>query len=61
MKLKIELEMDNSAFGNTAESKGRESGRILGKYLPRIPLTVGEMVYLLDNDGRQVGFAKVTC
>lgn len=61
MKLKIEITMDNAAFGDI---QGDEAARILRELcknqLDGCPLAPGDTIGLWDVNGNKVGLMKVT-
>ncbi len=60
MKLKIEIKMDNAAFG---ETNGLEVSRILTQLAGKVDyerLNVGDAIACMDANGNRVGQLKVT-
>ena len=60
MKLKIELELDNAAFGDDGDYR-TEVERLLTSVGPRLPLPayVGPDIPLYDSNGNRVGYARI--
>ncbi len=59
--LKIEIAMDNDAFGETLETEGDEVTRILNFVRAgiRVEALSSHGISLYDVNGNRVGFAKV--
>jgi hypothetical protein len=69
MKLRIEINMDNEAFGSTQYERTQEIGFCLLDAIARIKRNMDldvnrfggkEEVYIVDSNGNKVGFARVT-
>jgi len=62
MRLALEIDMDNDAFGNDEGGSGTEAARILQKLTvgwKGTPLEVGDEWTLMDYNGNRVGRARV--
>jgi hypothetical protein len=62
MKLKIEINMDNEAFGEDAESRAEEVKTILRRLASAVAydgVHMAARIPLYDSNGNKVGVAKV--
>lgn len=62
MKLKLEIKMDNAAFGETPEERGIELDCIIGGLAKRMReqgVNAGDSWRLMDTNGNRVG--EATC
>lgn len=60
MKLRIEINMDNAAFGEDAYECGTEAARILRKLADKLEGPGSGDITLYDSNGNPVGTARVT-